>query len=476
MMQKRLVCLLGANLISFGSLDLASAFEFRSTHRSFGSKLFMKPQQDVTKVTSLSKKRDNPLSASSLALEMEEEKVQLRVNSLLSEVLPVLSASLLVTGNTIGAGSLVLPDLVAGPGLAPSIGVFLFAYVMNLLSGLVIAEVAIKQKENSSQDTPSSFKEFAQVNLDSKLAGTAISSISLFVNVCVLAFDLSRAGMVGQEVTGMAPQIVSILWATVLGTTALTQSSENLSKIASFCVTILFLSFGGLLLPGLASVSDPLQTLLQSGVAQDFGASVSQTAPVILMALVYQNIVPSIVKILDYDRTKTVAALSFGSFLPMCLYVAFCYACLGGGIDRSIGVGGELMTVFSIATLTGSSMGSIMSLSEELDTYIKPVKAQDEGFQLPSVALAVGVPLFAAVTIGGGEDLTIALAVAGSFGSPLLYGAIPALMAWNQRQKETTVGNNLVPAASLGALGVLSSGFVGQEIFQRVGEAFAVAS
>jgi len=55
----------------------------------------------------------------------------------------------------------------------------------------LIAEVAIKQKEAGSKIS-SSFKEFTEINLKSKLAGTFIGLVSVFNNWCVLAFDLVR--------------------------------------------------------------------------------------------------------------------------------------------------------------------------------------------------------------------------------------------------------------------------------------------
>jgi len=154
---------------------------------------------------------------------------------------------------------------------------------------------------------------------------------------------------------------------------------------------------------------------------------------------------------------------------------------MGGGIDCSIvgAGGGGLMTAFSLATLMGSSLGSIMSLAEEVDTFVKPEKSQDDGFQLSSVLASVGVPLAAAATLANGEDFTAALAMAGSFGSPLLYGVLPAIMAWNQRKENAQPqpsSGNLVPAATLPILGFLSTTFVGEEVFQRVGEAVAFVS
>jgi hypothetical protein len=137
--------------------------------------------------------------------------------------------------------------------------------------------------------------------------------------------------------------------------------------------------------------------------------------------------------------------------------------------------------LFSFATLAGSSLGSSMSLTQEIHNFA-PSKEEvtstdgsnnESAFGLPSAALAISVPVAAAICFAGGEGFTDILSVAGSFGTPLLYGAIPVAMAWSQRQKQPESTGNLVPAATLPCLGGLSIAFMGQELFQQAGEVMA---
>ena len=66
---------------------------------------------------------------------------------------------------------------------------------INLLSGLIIAELAIEQHERSEDgDIPSSFKDFADATLQNPMEGNAISSMLVFINWCVLSFYLVRGG------------------------------------------------------------------------------------------------------------------------------------------------------------------------------------------------------------------------------------------------------------------------------------------
>jgi len=84
-------------------------------------------------------------------------------------------------------------------------------------------------------------------------------------------------------------------------------------------------------------------------------------------------------------------------------------------------------------------------------------------FSIPAVGISMSVPLL--IALSSGLDLTGALKVAGSYGSPLLYGAIPVVMAWTQRKK-LKEQVDLVPGgiASLVVLGASMIGLVIHEL------------
>jgi tyrosine-specific transport protein len=277
---------------------------------------------------------------------------------------------------------------------------------------------------------------------------------------------------VGSVLTGIEHSNVSYLWAALLVGVVSTQSLGKLSQVASVLVLAVFASFAGILLPGLAQVSDPL-AVLGAGPAEsaDVMSSVLHMAPVVVTTLVFQNIVPTVTRILDYDKAKTMAAITIGSMIPLIMYLAWCVAVLGGGIDTtSFGASGPLMTVFSIVTVGGSSIGTLMSLSEEFEILLGQDKK--DTFSLPSVAVPVGIALLACQAFS--SDINSALKMAGSFGSPLLYGLIPVAMAWTQQQKAATSGTSttksrIIPGAGLAALGLGATALVGAELVENVG-------
>jgi tyrosine-specific transport protein len=424
------------------------------------------------------------LSAVSTGDKWNEDEMESTLNSNFPEAwLPVLSTSLMITGNTVGAGMLVLPEISAGPGMGISSIIFGGAFLVNLVSGLIIAEVGINQHANSGDDVPSSFKDFAEVNLNSHTAATVISFISFFVNALVMAFNTVKVGDIGSVmVDGVMPsEAISVAW--VLGCAALvgTQTFTSLSAVISVLVTGLFISFAGLLLPGLAQMTvDPFTILSAPGTSMDVMASAGELIPVIIMSLVYQNIVPTVTKILDYDRTKTTVAICLGSLIPLMMYMAWDFAVIGGGVDTSVGLDGPLMTIFYLTTVAGSSIGCIMSASEEIESFLKPeindsaeVAATDK-FSFPAVLASVICSIVTAQFFA--DDLNSALKVAGAFGTPLLYGVLPVVMAFTQRQQcKSQSTQPQIPAAAMATLGVASTGYVGNEILHSVGDALGMS-
>ena len=440
------------------------------------------------------------------------------------ELFPIISAALLITSNTVGASMMVLPGLAQGPGMIASSGLFggqlvsclqllLYCfdyisrrlrstlshfqfvstilihlltrcyyhisqhrstaiYLVNLVSGLLIAEVAINQYESSpaSCDVPSSFKEFADANLQSEFAGNAISAISLFINTCVLSYDLVTAGrLTNDAITNDAikpifgPDVMNLisssdntgllLAAAFFITLVSTQSGAALSGIASICCMTLFVCFAGLVVPGLANIHDPLATFAAQGTSafgsEMFMHDISRFIPVLLTAMIYQNIVPTITKMLKYDRDQTFKAIMFGSAIPMFMYIAFCFTVLGGGAMPGAGSGNMFLTGITASSVFGSAMACVISLSEELDVYFDQWKASEcdlpenvdantntnveETASLPSVVFGITLPVLAGIFCANGDGFVKALSVSGTYGSPLLYGVVPVALAFTQR-------------------------------------------
>jgi tyrosine-specific transport protein len=337
--------------------------------------------------------------------------------------------------------------------------------------------VAIKLHESSDCEVPSSFKDFANAAMKSDVAGNAIGAASLLINYSFLAFGLSDAGYLAANTLsgyGVEPTTVAATFAAILAAASYTQTNHGLEKIANVSAMILFSSFASLLLPSLSNVPDPMGTILAPGTnPEGFVPAVAAAVPLILSSLIYQNIVPSITKLLNFDRTKSTIAIAFGSFIPMAMYMAWCFAALGGGLENFTenGTGGAAFTAFSASALIGSSLACIMSLAEEYESMLSENKspAMDK-FSVPAVTLAVAPPT-ALVLATGCPDLTCALSFCGAFLTPFLYGILPILLYQNVCRKE----GDSITASSLSAT-VLAGGalgLIGQEIYHDISQMIA---
>jgi len=442
-------------------------------------------------------------------------------HSWISNVAEVGSAVLLITGNTVGATTMVLPQVAAGPGMTVSTGLFVGFYIINLLSGLLIAEVALNQYHTNCENVPSSFKAFSEASLPNlPQIANAISFISVSLNWCVLAFGLSEASRYVQS-----PVIAAIM----SGLLVATQTNKSLSKLASVSVAILFTAFAAMLVPGLFLNSGSVESIDWSihTSTGSFLTEIGAAAPILVSAMVFQNIVPSITKLLNYDRKKTILAIVLGSFLPMVIYLAWVYGVLSGAVSTDTSAdSGHLYDVFCVASIFGCTIAGIMSIAEEFESFLKvpgdnPIinflvtltgeddlsivedgeaihhsngKDKNSGniLSTPSVILAIVPALIAAIAFShfsDSENFTAALSVAGGYGSPLLYGLVPIMLASTQRygNKPNKLSNNNIPndsfeqlvpggVFSLGILSVSSVLFVVQEFCNDMTACFAAAS
>jgi hypothetical protein len=80
------------------------------------------------------RKRDQSSLLSAVAIEAPLDGFGFEVESLWSTIQPVLSSALLITGNTVGASCLVLPEMAAQPGMSFSFNRTLLIYIIRTLS------------------------------------------------------------------------------------------------------------------------------------------------------------------------------------------------------------------------------------------------------------------------------------------------------------------------------------------------------
>ena len=271
-----------------------------------------------------------------------------------------------------------------------------------------------------------------------------------FINSCVLSYGLSKAGEMLYSMTGMTQDMGLLSASLTLVTIVGTQEAKNLSYFASALCFILFSSFAALIFPTLAAVQHPFELFVTPGSSafgtDSFYTDLSTFFPVLLTTMVYQNIVPTITKMLQYDRRNVTAALSFGSMIPMIMYFMFCFTILGSGSIESMGSDSLYFQGIAISSVIGSSMSCCISIGEELNVFLDEQdtsstfrfddveeKRKNENLSLKSTSIGILLPLVAALTVGREHGLVGALSISGTYATPILYFMIPVLLAFTQR-------------------------------------------
>mmetsp|Transcript_32426 Transcript_32426/g.37537 ORF Transcript_32426/g.37537 Transcript_32426/m.37537 type:complete len:550 (+) Transcript_32426:94-1743(+) len=445
-------------------------------------------------------------------------KIKDAVSSITSNpIAQITPVAMLITANTVGAGMMVLPDVASETGMMNSMVLFFGIYVVNLVSGLLIAEVCIEQHEDvlelGTGTAPNSFKAMAEASFGEPMSNI-ISAVSIFGNWCVLTFSLIRAG---DTLNAIIPDPIShsselaLSYAAVLTMGNIIFKTEKLSNIASSAGTIILLSFVGLIIPGLFHV---LSDFSIGGVSDNafldrlnenstplLECSLLSAAPTLVYSMVYQNIVPTVAKLMDYSRSRTTTALIVGSGIPMIMYIVYCLLVVGGVTDGSPSIENPIVTTFIMSCIVGSTISAVISVSDEFGTifgkfvqdtsrdYNVESEETNEKIKLPAVLLSVVPPM--AIGLLMGDSVCDTLKYTGGYCSPFLYGIIPVALALNQKKNgksivsngqisstEKTTSKDMVPGgtASLAGVSLCSVGFMGYSMISDFGSLFQSGS
>lgn len=118
----------------------------------------------------------------------------------------VLSASYIITENIVGTAMIILPEIASGPGMLPTLGLYLGIYGINLVSGLLIDGVKpFEENEDCSEVAPSSFKDLADdlLHFEGHNGGWFVSALFIFINYCIQFFTFMPSREITKHVTSM---------------------------------------------------------------------------------------------------------------------------------------------------------------------------------------------------------------------------------------------------------------------------------
>ena len=365
----------------------------------------------------------------------------------------VLSSAALIAGTTIGAGILALPAVTLPAGLLPSTLLMMASWLYMVFSGLLIAEVNLRAMRRSGNPELGLLSTIRRTL--GKGGAIAAGIVYIFIHYALLVAYTARGGdILAEAIQSLfrrlgGAQSVPLWWghvmfATLLGGVLFGSSRRFVGRLNNALVALAIGTFA--LLTGLM-LTHLHPTYWQS---QHWDA-VGLVVPVLFVAFVYQNVVPVVTTQLEGDARKIRRAIWLGSLVPLVMFALWNAVILGtvSGLDMRIageavdplemlrqggwvqpGLGAAI-SAFSEFAIATSFIGFALGLLSVFEDILSPAFRANNG-RLPAYALIFLPPL--AFSVIDPNIFFDAIELAGAFGNSVLFGIIPALMAWKSRE------------------------------------------
>ncbi|GJP30142.1 hypothetical protein CLOM_g22613 [Closterium sp. NIES-68] len=392
----------------------------------------------------------------------------------------LLSSTLLVAGTTVGAGILALPAVTSEAGFLPSSATCIVCWLYMVATGMLIAEVNV----NTMCELGSG--GVSLVSMAERTLGTAGVRIAattyLLIHYAVITAYVSRSADIISSVATVPHGVAASLFTLSFGALCYFGSQRAIGLVNGLLVGGIVLSFGFLLAFSLADIHP--QALLAANLA-----AVPASVPIIALSFVYQNVVPVVATNLEGNLSRIRTAILAGTALPLVMFLLWDAAILGTAplpptpqpltdalamgstaaaaapaaaaaavetmsavdplvrlqqIDPSVGGAVQLFSFFAIAT---SYIGFILGLSDFLADALKLPSGRGRT-PLPYI-LTLAPPL--AFSLSNPDLFFTALDLAGTYGVLVLFGILPAAMAWVDRSslRLSTDQPRLVPGGNV---------------------------
>lgn len=359
---------------------------------------------------------------------------------------------LLIAGCCIGAGMLGLPVLSAMAGFQPSILAFLICWLFMVMTGLLLLEV------NSWFRDEINIVTMAQRTLGP--IGKAVSwfvFLFLFYSLMVAYMAASGSliiGFIEPYISFTVPHWVGSLAFTILFGALLYMGTHAVDRFNRVLMLGLVIAYVLLVILGASYVDT---TLLKH---QDWSA-VTMVIPAVIVSFGYHNLIPSLNTYFGGNIPALKKAIWIGSAIPLLIYLVWEWLILGlvpaEGFSNALSQG-EIATQ-ALKTAVGSSwivdiaelfaffaiITSFLSVALSFVDFLADglsVKKTSQG-KLLLCGLVLIPPFICAMLYP--TIFLMALNYAGGFGAVILFGILPALMAWMGRAKDTENRPQLVP-------------------------------
>lgn len=350
---------------------------------------------------------------------------------------------LLIAGCCIGAGMLGLPVLTALAGFQPSLLFFILSWLFMMFTGLLLLEVNLWAGPGASI-----------ISMAGKTLGRFGQGLAwflfLFLFYCIMVAYSSGSGVLAvdliQENTGISiPAWVGSVAVALFFGFILFLGTRIVDWCNRFFMIGLFASYLFLVFLGLPHIN--FEFLKHSDWSEAF-----YVVPPMIISFGYHNLIPTLTEYLDGDAKRLRLTVIIGSSIPLIIYLLWEFLILGlipvvSSAEVREAINQEELVTRILKAAVGSSL--ILYLAQAfaffaivtsfLGVGISFVDFMSDGLNIPKtiwgkfiLCVIVVIPPLIFALIYPGVFLT-ALNYAGGFSAVILFGVLPALMAWKCR-------------------------------------------
>jgi tyrosine-specific transport protein len=348
----------------------------------------------------------------------------------------------LVSGTAVGAGILAIASVSLKPGFVPSTITLTGCWVLMACVGLIIAEITCNIAMRDSDA-----KDFGIISITERIFGLntarCIGLLYVAFHYTLLIAYIAEAGGILSEVAGIPRPAGPIIFTLCMGGFIACSSADTVSVLNNCLFIVVVMAFLGLVGMGLGSIHPGNLSY------QDYSA-VGPTVPILLVALVFHNIIPTICAGLLYHRRSICMAIFIGSCMPLMMFILWnavilgmvsdyrttahsdevidpVHILLGDHASHSHGFGTALITLFSEAAIITSFIGFVIGLMEFYADTLPGRSKKD----LLLYALVLVPPML--VALGNPGIFLRALDAAGAYGISVLFGLLPVALTLRLR-------------------------------------------
>ena len=226
-----------------------------------------------------------------------------------------------------------------------------WAYVYMTCSGLLIAELTLNRMGRTGRPGLGLLDLYdSSLGKAGSVAGTAAY---FFLHYAMMVAYIAQGGKDVEQILGW-DQNGSIAFAFAMGLSLFFASSNFVEKVNNVMVLGVIASFLSIVAVG-ANTAD-FAALVD--VSNQHPENVVSCLPILFLALVFQNVVPTVVSNLEGDRTKITKAIIGGTTVPLVMFLAWNAVCLGNALAS----GTDLSQVDPVALLqAGEAGGSVLA-------------------------------------------------------------------------------------------------------------------